>query len=401
MKYLKIMLTSSSAILATIGAITSESSLNLSFFILIALINIYLVYNLFTSSNTKHLSEALSKIKQDKTINLNRLESLQDSPESEDKQLLYQILNPIEQQISLTKQHAGQLDYFTTQLKDAFSIMEQKSSMLKTHSDFLHNSMQGMATATHTTTENIIQIFDKVVETTSIVGETRDQSATSHQTIDQVNKSILETATRIESLSQEIQQIDSSVSAITEIASQTDLLALNAAIEAARAGEYGRGFAVVAEEVRNLAQKANDSANKIQKVASNTINEVKELTELMRLVCDPMTEAAESTLDNLNKMNNSSESMQTVLELASEVIASMQDQETTANEANSAAGEMKKLNDSAQETESTTQSNVAELMKIRNDIAYALETIKTQYEMKLDNHSSDDSSTQNDEIELF
>lgn len=71
---------------------------------------------------------------------------------------------------------------------------------------------------------------------------------------------------KIESSSKEITNI---IEMINDIAEQTNLLSLNASIESARAGEAGKGFNIVATEIRKLAEKSTNAANRIQELINN------------------------------------------------------------------------------------------------------------------------------------
>ena len=81
---------------------------------------------------------------------------------------------------------------------------------------------------------------------------------------------------------------------INQIAFQTNLLALNAAVEAARAGEAGRGFAVVAEEVRNLALRSKEAAQRTEELIHHSVGLAENGGELSVRVKSQLTDIVRS-----------------------------------------------------------------------------------------------------------
>ena len=188
-----------------------------------------------------------------------------------------------------------------------------------------------VATAMNQMTATIADVSSHVQETAShadkasaLAAEGLNMAVTTRHSIEKLNGTVDNIGESVQALSEQSYRIAQAAQVIEQIAEQTNLLALNAAIEAARAGEQGRGFAVVADEVRQLAQRTQQSTKEIHQI----IDELKNRAENAVTIASSGRDDANLGLENVRN----SEKMLGGIDDAVKQIAGMAIQMATAVE---------------------------------------------------------------------
>lgn len=122
--------------------------------------------------------------------------------------------------------------------------------------------------------------------------------------MEKIQQSITDSNRVIDSLSNQVGDVDQILQVINSISEQTNLLALNAAIEAARAGEHGKGFAVVADEVRKLAEQSLQSTKSISGILSSIKQNTEQSVENMAIVLNEANKGLTFTHSSADQFNS-------------------------------------------------------------------------------------------------
>ncbi len=257
-----------------------------------------------------------------------------------------------------------QTSAITTQTTGAIAEQRLQVDQAASATVELNSSAQHVAEHATTTLEEIARTSAQALDIAKISNDSKD-------TISSLSLEISSASEVINKLHEDSNNIGSIIDVIRGIAEQTNLLALNAAIEAARAGEQGRGFAVVADEVRNLANRTQQSTqeinNMIELIQSGAVAAVKvmDASQMRAQTCvsesekatqelTAMTHSLEQVHENSNQISNAANEQnlvsQEISKLLETIVQIAQETSQGAEETAQASNEVASLADGLQQS---------------------------------------------------
>jgi methyl-accepting chemotaxis protein len=186
--------------------------------------------------------------------------------------------------------------------------------------------------------------------------------------MENIKKTIDMASSKVNGLGERSKEIGKIVSAIDDIADQTNLLALNAAVEAARAGEQGRGFAVVADEVRKLAERSQAATKEIADLIGGIQSGVAETVAAM----EKGTREVDSGYEQANKAG---QSLDEILERSKAMGLQVEQISSASQQLTAMSTEMVKLSDNVSAIVEQNTAATEEMAATAREVSKSVESV--------------------------
>lgn len=248
-----------------------------------------------------------------------------------------------------SKPASGQLDELVEELEPIacaanLEIGQAATELVSTASDLefqsyeIESSTSEAETAVTQATDAVAQVAAALSEMESTIASMMDSVRMANDLAQTTSKQSDDSSLMVERLKSSMEEVESVIGIIEDIARKTNFLALNATIEAARAGAFGKGFAVVAGEVKGLADQTAKSVESVRSQISNIRSIITE------------------TVDNVAQMASSAQSSGSAVV---QISAALEEQSAIVGEVSRSA---QQAADGAQKSSSSTR-NVLEIIE--------------------------------------
>ena len=233
------------------------------------------------------------------------------------------------------------MDHIIATSEGMVDQIEEASGKMVTLSDSMtkiHDSMEEVskgsnetAQAVQTQLQRTEQIQDRIARVKNTVQKVEEGKLHMETLSKQVEQSISanrEMVSRMDTLNEYADRMNTIIETITSIANSTGMLALNASIEAARAGEAGRGFAVVAQQISGLASQTKDATVNITELIGHIHQELASVAEAAQVVTDSNQSNAVNALEVENNFTGISEGTEKINSVTGELMEIVKELET-------------------------------------------------------------------------
>ncbi|MFX4267494.1 methyl-accepting chemotaxis protein [Aliarcobacter butzleri] len=182
--------------------------------------------------------------------------------------------------------------------------LDKSSNILLSNVDKLNLSSNEAAVSLEQTASSIEEIALNIKNNTKSIIEMADYSSNLKESVKDGEIFANQTTQAMDEINTQVNLITQSISAIDQIAFQTNILSLNAAVEAATAGEAGKGFAVVAQEVRTLANRSLDVAKNIKIIVENAKDKANQGKNISNMMIEGYKELNKNVTNTMNLIQN-------------------------------------------------------------------------------------------------